>query len=1078
MGVVVLAQACLPPALDVTGLSCVASSDCGEGFTCFRGRCAREGTVSEVSFSGPSLASATVRVSGVSSIDLRRAPVSFGVAGASDAGQLSTPRAQAGCVALGAQLLVLGGRGRDGGLVASELLSPDGLGFVSRPGPELPSARVGHATVVTGNAVYVLGGQGSAPLAEVLMAPRFSDGGVGAFGATTPLPAPRTELSAFARGDGLYAVAGSTPAGLSDEVLRAPMLGDGGLGTWRSVGRLSSCDGGCNAARAGHGSALWNGVLHVAGGRCAGPCATVAATFGDDGALAVVREGPPLPAERSGLSLHAWRGQLVAVGGRSGTGGAVATVAVAPLGQGVVPLAWRTMPSLPEPSAEPAVCALDEVLVVAGGDRDAGVQAGLRTIASSYGDLMRWRTLPALAVEREQTSAAVWNGEVYMVGGNDRTRNPPIERATVLADGTLGPWVTAGHLLRDGECAQGIAANGYLYGLGSCEAQSGFPFGRVQWAPFLPNGDVGPMQEGPELMIPTDNVGWRSLGVGIHHQGFLYVLGYTRSGQVLMSALDRATGRPGAWQPTTPLPVVQGHGAGVVATRGRLYVVAGSEEQFGGYQASVLVGTLTSDGRVASWAHTTPLPKAFRAPAIALWNGAIHVTGGCNGGTNYCGTPQEESWVAPILPDAGVGAWAKRADVPDARRDSASASVQGSFFSIGGKNGNPTGTVNVTSLDPAGTTGEWSSGPAFGAPLAIAQAASWRGVGYVAAEGAVWSLDAAGWQRLVSVPSATQGASVVAVDGVLVVAGGKEPTARVVLARPEGGPVLDGPALPAASARTSLTAVGRRVFALLDSGEAVLTAVLDETGTLGAWSEIARLPEARRGASLAFGAGTLFVVGGARSEVLGAALEAQGTLEAWRVVGWVPSPRTESLVLVRDGFLHVVGGLAGSQPLGDVWAAPMEPDGQLHPFQASVRVPLAKARGGVAIVDGALTVIGGTATTPSNEVWRATLWSPRLVGEVSVPVDLEGEVGAIKDLVLRGGGRLGAALGLAARALDGAGASAGSKREGPRAAPRTVPLGFLRARSVELRLELDDGLGARDDRAGATLEGVDLGFER
>ncbi|MBX7102422.1 MAG: hypothetical protein K1X89_32190, partial [Myxococcaceae bacterium] len=738
------------------------------------------------------------------------------------------------------------------------------------------------------------------------------------------------------------------------------------------------------------------------------------------------------------------------------------------------PLPWRAMPT----SAAFAEAALrpgaDQLLLV-GGAADGGVGAAVRAVGPARGDFMGFMSHPDLDVAREVASAVAWNGFLYAVGGNDRTAKPPIQKAVVNADGSLGPWTTAGHLLQEGDCAQAVAANGYLYTVGGCDPDNGGPNGHVAWAPFLANGDVGAFQSSPEIDIPSDNLGWRGLGSVVHANGFLYVAGYTRSNVVLFSALDRATGKPGPWQATTALPTVQGVGTAFLSTPSRLYVVAGAEDVFGDYRSEVYTGELASDGRVLGW-NRSPfnLPIAVRGMASGVWNGALHVVSGCNG-TNYCDGLPEVAYLAPILGDGGVGPWSARGTIPTPRRDPGSAVVQGRLYALGGKKNIPTVEVESAALDPAGVAGPWSTGPALPAAADVGQGASTgEGLALVAKDQLLELHDGA-WRTLATLDGRT-GAAVAATDTALVVLGGASPTTQVTVARrlADGGVAVTAASpLPVAEGRTSAVGVGRDVFLLSAAGDAILGARVDDGGALGAFTQRSALPDARPDATLAIGAGALLLAGG-RSEVLGAALLDGGGLGPWRTVGWLPSPRARPLLAVRDGFLYLVSGARGAAAGADVWSALLGPSGTLGPFQNLTSLPGAAARGTAGVAGNALVVAGGAGDAASSEVWRAPLWGPRLVGRVSATVDLERAVSSLDALTVQSSSGL---VSVALRTRDADGALGPSSAAGAGQGQGLFTPALTSVRGLELLLGLDDGLGAREGPA-CRLTGVRAAFTR
>lgn len=156
-----------------------------------------------------------------------------------------------------AHLYALGGKTVSGQPTAEVALArfddsalPTAAAGVSRPGPALPGDRAHPLVIGTGASVYSVGGCAvggydsvctSFPR-SVLRAPVGADGGVGAWvDVGVGLQAGRHRAHGFERGGGLY-LFGGVEEGTGDrtDVLRAPLLSDGGVGSFVVTGTATS----------------------------------------------------------------------------------------------------------------------------------------------------------------------------------------------------------------------------------------------------------------------------------------------------------------------------------------------------------------------------------------------------------------------------------------------------------------------------------------------------------------------------------------------------------------------------------------------------------------------------------------------------------------------------------------------------------------------------------------------------------------------------------------------------------------------------------------------------------------------
>ncbi|MGN6106798.1 MAG: hypothetical protein ACTHU0_16945, partial [Kofleriaceae bacterium] len=196
---------------------------------------------------------------------------------------LVTPRIGQTAVVIGSWLYVVGGV--DPREITSTPLSsieraaiqPDGsLGPFSLVSSALVRARGGHASVLIGDALFVIGGNATAGTIDILRnverAAIQSDGTLGSF-AVVPgveLVTPRHRYAAVLLGNVLYAIGGLGAAMPLASVERATVNPDGSIGPFSTAPGIV-----LSGTRAGHTSAGIGNSLYVLGGSDSAPSRTV-----------------------------------------------------------------------------------------------------------------------------------------------------------------------------------------------------------------------------------------------------------------------------------------------------------------------------------------------------------------------------------------------------------------------------------------------------------------------------------------------------------------------------------------------------------------------------------------------------------------------------------------------------------------------------------------------------------------------------------------------------------------------------------------------------------------------------------
>ncbi len=249
--------------------------------------------------------------------------------------------------------------------------------------------------------------------------------------------------------------------------------------------------------------------------------------------------------------------------------------------------AWAAATPLPERIAGAAVAVVDDVVVIAGGYRVAGTQPSLSrstevSRVAPDGTLGAWTEGPDMAVTRFHGSMVASGRDLYVVGGltgNNTVNTERVERATVGADGTLGPWADTTPLPRPLSHHSVAVHDGAVYVTGGLEgnpnaAGSYEVFADVLRAPIQEDGSLG---------------AWTHVGTMPHtlsthasfvHLGQLYVIGGIEDDVHNTDAVWRAPiaddGTVGPWEAQPPVPSARAHAHQAPVWGGFVYAVAGA----------------------------------------------------------------------------------------------------------------------------------------------------------------------------------------------------------------------------------------------------------------------------------------------------------------------------------------------------------------------------------------------------------------------------------------------------------------------------------------------------------------------
>ena len=285
---------------------------------------------------------------------------------------------------------------------------------------------------------------------------------IGSWTITTSLPTARRGAVGVVYNGYLYLLGGynSSNGNLNNEVLYATINTDGTLGTWNSTSAFTE----------GRTSSIveYNGFLYIVGGASSRYLDDVQyAPLNSDGTVGTWNSTTSISGPRSTHSIVAYNGHLYIIGG------------------------WRASAYYRDAQYAPI---------------------------NADGTVGTWNSTTSLSADRMFHTSVVHNGYLYVIGGGISGETfSDILYAPINADGTIGTWNTAGTLSIARTGHRSLVYNGYLYVVGGQDQNTRFD--DVQYAPINADGTIGTWNIGTSFSTA------RSTPACVVHNGYLYVIG-------------------------------------------------------------------------------------------------------------------------------------------------------------------------------------------------------------------------------------------------------------------------------------------------------------------------------------------------------------------------------------------------------------------------------------------------------------------------------------------------------------------------------------------------------------------------
>ena len=283
----------------------------------------------------------------------------------------------------------------------------------------LPGPLETMAAAVNNGFLYVIGGVSNGiPTSSVLYATLNSDGTLGPFQETTPLPYTLCRYICGVVNNGfIYAIGGVANGYTTSSVVYARVQSDGTVGNWTFTTSLPE-------PVQLHGTIVNKGYLYVVGGSTAPVAepgdettAVVYAKFNADGSLGPFISTTKLPAANYKTCPVADHGLIYLLGGEAPKSTSAVWYA-SPAQDGSLS-AWSAATPLPYTNAATAIVNSNSAIVMMGGDTtgSGGDTSGVVGGKITGPGTIKWTLLPPLPKVTSRQPGAAYNGYVYSIGG-------------------------------------------------------------------------------------------------------------------------------------------------------------------------------------------------------------------------------------------------------------------------------------------------------------------------------------------------------------------------------------------------------------------------------------------------------------------------------------------------------------------------------------------------------------------------------------------------------------------------------------------------------------------------------------
>lgn len=760
----------------------------------------------------------------------------------------------------------------------------DGTVGAWTPGPAFTSPRSSHQMVAYNGYLYILGGANDGP-------PYYNDtqyasldpttGAVGAWtSSVNTFTGVRDEFTAVAANGYLYILGGWNGSANYNDVQYASIKANGSLSSWASTTVLPVA--GLNMV-----ASVYNNYLYIVGGGSNATADTTVryAFIKSDGSLGSWVTGTSLPVGRYGHGSRIYKGYLYVYGGSDGS-------------------------------------------AVRSDTMYAPVYAG--------GNIGSWTTTNLFTTARKFVSAAMYNGYLYVLGGDTgAVLQNDVQKTKIDGNGVLSPFLTAANSPATARAfAPSVAMNGYLYLIGGCTAISGDTCSTtstlVSFAKINSDGTLSTWANTTNALPAA-----RGMGAAVGHEGRLYYIAGRPAATTLSSAVyyvsvSSSTGNTGAaWTSVAnPSGLSNSWGHSAVIFNNSLYILGGCTSTAAGcttFSNAVVQAQLALAGGFASnpncantFCPMTSFTTARWGQAASINGNTIYLTGGLHATSDTAcsvaaGFVCSDVQYATIGTNGVLSAWSATSNIPTAVYASALVATKGYLYASSGK----------TDL------ASFSAASAYAKLTATGTIATDSGCGTA-------------WCAAPNAPLAKGAYGYASASETIYLVGGQT---------------------------ASTTVVATAYFSQVNNGGSTAT---------GSWtSSPNRMPTTNNGGgSFAYNNYLYYIAGNPTGTTTAyAPLNGDGSVGVWQATAPLVTATSSSDAVVFNGYVYVMAGYNGSNNIATAQFSKINSNGSLGTWQVTTSYPLALGNMSKIAYNGYIYGLGGSnsSAVTNNSVYYAPL---------------------------------------------------------------------------------------------------------
>ncbi len=308
----------------------------------------------------------------------------------------------------------------------------------------------------------------SSSLANAFTVLLNGDGSLKLWQPTTSMPEPRYRFAVVQTRGYVYTIGGrNDSANTFATVVLAPIGDDGSLGPWQTTTSM-------NTARFGHAAVTNGHYIYAIGGQITNSVERAAINL--DGSLGPWEYVSAMNTPRFRLAAVVGGGYIYAIGGVN-LDGTLATVERAFINADGSLGSWQIMPSMTTArDGHAAVVVANYIYAIAGSGQDVTLNSVERASINADGSLGPWQSVTPVSHSNCTPAAVAARGYIYVLGGyeclNLGPRYNDVERAKVNLDGSLSPWQPVFSMTTVRISFGAIQKDDHIYALGGEDVNS------------------------------------------------------------------------------------------------------------------------------------------------------------------------------------------------------------------------------------------------------------------------------------------------------------------------------------------------------------------------------------------------------------------------------------------------------------------------------------------------------------------------------------------------------------------------------------------------------------------------------